>query len=260
MRILLDCHAHFYPMFSARAFFNSAYLNLARLGRADEYGVIVMRSNEALPRSEMVARVRQECPGVKIQTFPKFDIAEYGDQRLLIFHGTQVVAKEGIEVLALFHDYKPRRELSLQELVTDISACGALVVLPWSLGKWWGPRGEVLSKLLSETDSGTIFLGDICQRSAGFGTLLPLVDQYHLNGILGGSDPLPIRGDERRAGLLATGVDCEGVVDGTLTERLIEALRYANKLSVIGSKDNFPLVLYRWGRLKFERRFFRKPE
>lgn len=260
MRLLLDCHAHFYPMYSARAFFSSAYQNLQRLDQSDEYGLIVLRSSDALPRSELVARLRRECSGVNVETFPKFDIVQHDGKRLLIFHGTQVVAKEGIEVLALFHDYKPRREYGLQELVKDISACGALAVLPWSLGKWWGARGEVLAKFLAETDTQTIFIGDICQRSARFGSLLPLVHQYDLSGILGGSDPLPIPGDERRAGLLATGVVCEGPIDGTLVERLIEALRYAERLSVVGSKDSFPLVLYRWGRLVYQKKFSRKSE
>lgn len=128
---------------------------------------------------------------------------------LLVVAGRQAVTREGLEVLS-FPTRGPARDGDpLARLLEETEGRGEIAVLPWGFGKWRGRRRRTLEAALEEAadteDRRLLFAGDSSTRP----WLLPPPGPFRLARrrgvpILGGSDPLPLRGEERRAGRLAT--------------------------------------------------------
>jgi SAM-dependent methyltransferase len=135
-----------------------------------------------------------------------------GTLPVLVIAGRQIVSGERVEVLALgtrarIPDGKP-----LAATIEAARAAGALAVLPWGFGKWWGERGRLVDAYLARAPHGKIFLGDNGGRPIG----LPAPRQFaraFLRSIfvLPGSDPLPRAGEIERIGsygfILRLGLD-----------------------------------------------------
>ncbi len=120
---------------------------------------------------------------------------------LLLVSGYQIATRDGLEVLALGTRTRTADGLPLDASIEAAGVAGALPVIPWGFGKWSGRRGAIVEKLLSGRDAGTIWLGD----NGGRSKLLrspPLFGRAAELGmpVLRGSDPLPFKSHERRAG------------------------------------------------------------
>jgi len=124
-----------------------------------------------------------------------------GGERLVLVRGRQIVTAESLEVLALFAAVTPPDGLPLREAVDLVRESGALAVIPWGFGKWWGARGRLVRELIRAREPGALFLGDNGCRPR-IGARPPLFEHARRRGvrILPGSDPLPLPGHERRAG------------------------------------------------------------
>jgi hypothetical protein len=121
-----------------------------------------------------------------------------GHPVLIAVAGRQLTTAEGVEVLALLHTEAFPDGQRLQDTVAAIQRAGALPVLPWGFGKWLGRRGTLVRALLRAHD-GPLFLGDNGGRPAVLPTPALLVEGARLE-VLPGSDPLPLRDHETRAG------------------------------------------------------------
>jgi hypothetical protein len=78
---------------------------------------------------------------------------------------------------------------------------GALPVVPWGFGKWSGRRGKFLAEFLSQTQAQSLFLGD----NGGRPWFWPDPEPFQAvantgRRVLPGSDPLPFKSHEGRAG------------------------------------------------------------
>jgi hypothetical protein len=128
-------------------------------------------------------------------------LATRGGQRLCLIAGRQVACREGLEVLLLgttrtFEDGRP-----IRELLSETAALGVPRVIPWGPGKWLFGRGRLLSQLLQEFRSPTLFLGDEGGRP-GFWAYPA---HFALGARLGvrdlpGTDPLPFSHDVAKVG------------------------------------------------------------
>lgn len=121
---------------------------------------------------------------------------------ILVLAGRQVVSAERVEILALataacFPDGQPA-----EQLVDAMIDAGALVILPWGVGKWIGQRGRVIDHLLQRDERRQILLGDISARPRFWRER-----RLRARPVLRGSDPLPIKGDSRRIGTFGTALD-----------------------------------------------------
>jgi hypothetical protein len=119
---------------------------------------------------------------------------------LAIAAGRQVVSLEGIEVLALLTRATLVDGLDLAATVNAVRSAGALAVLPWGAGKWLGTRGRLVSNFVSGAMRDKVFTGD----NGGRPGLWPMPEVLHVRKadrpVISGSDPLPLPGEERRAG------------------------------------------------------------
>jgi SAM-dependent methyltransferase len=124
-----------------------------------------------------------------------------GTLPVLVIAGRQIVSAERIEVLALGTRTQMADGRPLAATIDAVRADGAVAVLPWGFGKWWGARGRMIDAYLDTAPAGAIFLGDNGGRPLG----APAPGQFARAAarsvfILPGSDPLPLAGEIERIG------------------------------------------------------------
>lgn len=122
--------------------------------------------------------------------------------------GHQVVTAERVEVLGLLLRDKPDDGRTAEDTVRDLLDRGAIPVLSWAPGKWLGPRGRSLTRLLGLFGPDQIALGDTTLRAIGI-PVPTIMKAARTRGyrVLHGSDPLPLVGEETVAGQYASRLD-----------------------------------------------------
>ncbi len=133
---------------------------------------------------------------------------ETGGRAFDLVAGRQIVTAERLEVLAAGVLTHVDDGQDLEATLEAVRAAGSVPILPWSPGKWTGPRGAAVGRALAAAASGRLALGDVAIRSLG----LPEPRWFQAarrNGIavVAGSDPLPAAGDAKRAGRYASAAE-----------------------------------------------------
>ena len=77
-----------------------------------------------------------------------------GTLPVLVIAGRQIVSAERIEVLALGTRTQIPDGQPLAATIDAVRADGALAVLPWGFGKWWGARGRMVDAYLETATGG----------------------------------------------------------------------------------------------------------
>lgn len=217
---LIDGHVHFYDCYDRAAFFGGAQANF----RAAAAGLgLALQTPGWLLFSETAAdhyfrRFRDEANGPARNGGRFLATAEAcalrvvgeGGAELMLIAGRQIVTAERLEVLALACDAEFADGEPLAKTLDRVQAAGAIAVLPWAFGKWWGRRGALIAQAIEA--AGDVCLGD----NGGRPRLLPepgLLRRAAARNIpvLPGSDPLPLAGEAGGAGRL--GFVLEGEID-----------------------------------------------
>ena len=211
--ILCDAHVHLWPRFKTEQLLSSARENFfaqcrdswatpptmallfADTARAEGFAALtaLAESGSAVGRFQ-VRKTAEEHSLVAI------DPARPGE-RMFLLGGRQIVTAEKIEVLSLASPAIVEDGLELAETIARVREGKGMAVLPWGVGKWLGRRGAIVSRYLSQAEPGGLFVGD----NGGRPSLWPrpvLFAQAAARGIglLSGSDPLPLPGEEDRIG------------------------------------------------------------
>jgi hypothetical protein len=107
------------------------------------------------------------------------------------------VTAEKLEILALGMDVSVKNGLSAEDTLKAIRAQDAVPVLSWSPGKWFFSRGKRIRALIETQAAGSFLIGDTGLRPT-FWPLPSLMKMASRRGytIIGGSDPLPLAGEE----------------------------------------------------------------
>lgn len=267
--VLVDAHVHVHPGFAGDAFLDAALANFrkaaAALGRPEDFlGCLLLAEMSEMRRMPGWLRRANHPEGNGMWRFERTGETESlvarrvsgGDgARLLVIAGRQIATREGIEVLALASDAGVLDGLSFGETLQRVRTSGALPVLPWGFGKWWGRRGQLVSGALARRGSALLFLGDNAGRPA-LGGEPSLFRQARDCGVavLPGSDPLPLPWHAGRAGshgfVLEGGLDAEHPA-WDLRQRLRE-LRESPP--VFGRRVTFPGFLCDQAALRARRR------
>lgn len=222
---ILDTHLHLYPCFDLPLAFNQFLDNTSRLGaqaarvaclaeRHDCQYYQSMVSGETMPDGFRL----QEVSDNQISLMRKID-----GLSLTLIPGRQIISQERVEILALgcqeiIEDGQPALDV-----VYQIIQLGQVPVMPWSPGKWFGARGELIKKLITELEPGDFLIGDTPLRPYGW-TTPGLMKLARTRGyaVVAGSDPLPFSGEENWLGAYCT-------VAQTKTEQTANELLHALK-------------------------------
>jgi hypothetical protein len=212
--IFVDGHVHMHPQFNTAQALDSAARNLERAAKrlscAESVGVLLlaeMHGHDWFGTTRL--RVLSGNAGVgtwtiELSSEPETLIArsDVHRKRLLVIAGRQVITAERIEVLALLTPGKFTDGLPLEETLAAAHSAGAVVVLPWGVGKWLGRRGRLVRRALSRhLPARPVLAGD----NGGRPWCWPRPRIFAIaetSGIpvLPGTDPLPLPDQETRIG------------------------------------------------------------
>jgi SAM-dependent methyltransferase len=207
--VLVDAHVHLHERSALERCLDAAAANFsratARLGAEGEvFGCLMLAEIAGIDCFAALAD-GQLCAGAW-QIGPTEETVSLlatrsGALPVLVIAGRQIVSAERVEVLALGTRARIPDGQPLAATIDAIRADGALAVLPWGFGKWWGERGRIVDAYLASAPQGKVFLGDNGGRPIG----LPAPRQFAraaLRGmlVLPGSDPLPRTGEIERIG------------------------------------------------------------
>lgn len=211
--LLVDGHVHLHRCFPLEAFLERARANLSSVGRrltgsAPWFGVLLFTESAGMDRFGSLARRaggewrfgggwRLEAtsePEALVARSPR-------DEALVLVAGRQVVTDCRLEVLALGTRSTFRDGEGLHATVERVRSRGALPVLPWGFGKWWGGRRTLVEEAVEAAPAGSLLLGDNGGRPRG-APEPALFQRARAKGIpvLAGSDPLPFPAEIRRVG------------------------------------------------------------
>ena len=210
MRLIADAHVHVYPFYAPGVALATLRRNLAALDErarclaflAERFDCHFFADFAREPSRLIAAPVRVEVRGESLL------LQEQGFPDLYIFAGRQIVTRERIEVLALTVDAGPPDGLSAEETIAGIRERGGVPVLSWAPGKWFFARGKVVARLLERFAPGTLLVGDTGLRPRGW-PMPGLIQDALANGfgLVAGSDPLPVPGEEVMMGKYGIGMD-----------------------------------------------------
>jgi hypothetical protein len=250
MRTALDTHVHLHPVYDLARTFAAARDVLAGAAGPDGAAGLCLteaagcRAFDTLRDGGWVVPAWTVAPAEDGRTLRVSPAT--GGEGLWIVAGRQIVTRERIEVLALGCGTEVPDGLAAEDAVGRVSSTGALPVLPWAPGKWFGGRGRLVATLMDRFGPSAVALADTALRPIGWPT--PVLIRRGLREgfrVLAGSDPLPFAGEEGRIGRYAT------VVDGPLDpdEAAASILRLLGPggppLLTVGRRPCFPATALR---------------
>lgn len=216
-RIIMDGHVHIYPGYDVPEAVECLFCNLtANAPAAPPETCTVMIGLLAESRACRFYRdIAQSRTSINSESW-RFEagpdegsvtIHEHGVIKGFLVAGRQIVTAEKLEVLGLGSDISVNDGLPAEETIRAVRAQGAVPVLSWSPGKWFFARGKRVQSLLETHTPGDFLMGDTGLRP----TVWPLpflMKSAARQGfvIIGGSDALPLPGEECQLG--SYGVSC----------------------------------------------------
>lgn len=220
--ILVDTHVHFHRLFDTEAFLGAAKANFGSaatklaLGKSTCGVLILTRGLDewSLRDLRTVSTASHTSPWSYEATAEDNSLLAlyHGQVQMLLVAGRQLRTAEALEVLAVGSDADLPHDCPIDETLEAVRASGALPVVPWGFGKWWGRRGRVLDRLLETQPRESFFLGDNGGRPRAF----PRPRFFKKAAGLGirdlpGSDPLPFAREVARPG--SCGFIASGALD-----------------------------------------------
>lgn len=213
--ILIDTHLHIYDCYNIIRFFKEAKKNFShyhkKLKSTEKFvGILFLTESKGLNYFEKLQKNSNDI----IQNLEKENfIGKKSDENcsivfettdsnnIIIIAGQQIITKEKLEVLSLGTRQKIEYSLSLEETVKRIIDIGAIPILPWGVGKWLGQRNGIVNEFLKKNGETRFFLGD----NSGRLSIMKAPTLFNVSGqnkklVLRGSDPLPIKSQEKKAG------------------------------------------------------------
>jgi hypothetical protein len=193
--LAIDSHVHLHSAAGAMEALHTAHDRLSRNGRT---GVVMLAERQGFDvlnaiRDNLVATSEPES----------FWLDE--KRTLLILAGSQIISSEKLEILALATTTRMTDGAPAEKIIADMTAAGAIIILPWGVGKWLGKRGALVDRLLASARPGTLLLGDNGGRP-GFWPVRQFRSGPH---VLSGSDPLPLPGWPAGLAKLASLIDVD---------------------------------------------------
>lgn len=221
MVLAADTHVHAYPHFDLGRLFRESLRSLGRLEAGAVSAIFLTERHDCHVFAELSHRASAAPELMKVEAGTEpgaLWVTMAPDQRLLVIAGRQIVTAERLEVLCLTADAEVRDGLPIRAALAATREAGGIPVIPWSPGKWTGSRARLIRHLLDDSGVAPFLLADSSLRPRGWPRPAAFRHAERRGiGILAGSDPLPLPGQEARAGTygIVTGDDFD--VDSPIT-------------------------------------------
>lgn len=215
MLLAADTHVHVYPQFDLGRFFRECLRNLGRLEADAAFAIFLTERYDCHVFAGLRNGSMTVPDSMKIEAAAEpgaLWAAMASGERLLVIAGRQIVTAERLEVLCLTADAEIRDGLPIRAAVAATREAGGVPVVPWSPGKWTGSRGRHVRRLIDESGVGPFLLADSSLRPRGWPRPAAFRHAGRRGiGILAGSDPLPLPGQEAVSGTygIVTEVDVD---------------------------------------------------
>jgi hypothetical protein len=247
--ILVDTHVHVYPSYNVGNLLSSAVEHFSvlglGLGEASADRCLCLTETQQNHFFAMWHAAESSVVGGGWRVMRSDDSRVLRAQHtqmgsVWVVAGRQVISRERLEVLALVCDGNVEDGQSLDATLSAIRAAGAVPVLSWAPGKWWGARGVVVKQALQQNTPTDLAVGDIPMRSWIWGEPA-IMREAHQRGfrILAGTDPLPLKGEESGVGRYAMAIHARTPQTGADLIELLRTslLRESPAVQIAGRRD-----------------------
>ncbi|MEM8757567.1 MAG: hypothetical protein AAGF47_07275 [Planctomycetota bacterium] len=261
---VVDGHVHLRDRFNPSDVLDAAWTNLgraaARLGEPSFRAMLLLAEADGEHAFERLAG--SGTPVGRWRTEPTAEPAVLRVVRddaaaLTLVQGRQWACDERLEVLTLGSGAQAAEGLAdgmpIRECIRAGLELGAVVTLPWGVGKWTGPRRGLMLELLEEF-GGSIAVGDSMARPRGFSDRVLARAAADGVPILPGTDPLPIGRHRNRVGRFGWWHGSPAA-SGAVEPWLRSAVRSIHdRGGPIGARDHAPVVAIDQVRLRLASR------
>jgi len=248
--VLADTHVHLYEGFDLDRAFEAAFENLAGLARSLPPEDRQRDLSLALLLAERSGcHVFERLASLKPGSLRRHDLGGTPEDGVLVVRnrqaqtlhlvaGRQLATRDRIEILALATTRTDLRDGDPAADTLDRLGAAALAVLAWAPGKWFGSRGRLVRSLIDSASPERLLIGDTSARPWGWGE--PHIMRAARSrgfGVLAGSDPFPLRGQEALIGRYATAFVAPGDPPTSATGWRTLLTDHAARLRRVGRRD-----------------------
>lgn len=213
--IVFDGHTHIYDCYDLDGFVLAAFQNLTKIGEklqpgtGVDYFLLMAEATGVFYFNKLRGMSKEDGAGLRNRPWRVKKSSElsalelhhdkFPATRITLVAGRQLITAEKLELLALMSDKDFENGQDLSSTVEAVAEEGGIPVCPWGAGKWLGDRGKVLKNYLKNPHPH-FSIGD----NGGRPSLWPRPAIFNSptcsHRIVSGSDPLPLKGDEKRVG------------------------------------------------------------
>ena len=201
MKVYIETHAHFYPVFDLEIFLKSFIANTKLKNSDSSVGIIFLTESSNFNYFDVFSE-RYRVNDFVIKRVSDYVLEFESDSKLIYFiKSKQVVTKEKIELLIVGFNYIGDGEESVKIIDSSIEK-DALIILPWGFGKWNFRKKKHIKELINKySEYDLFFLGDNVSRTVNFlsNDIFEFAKKKGIR-VLNGSDPLPFKGEDKYVG------------------------------------------------------------
>ncbi len=243
---ILDTHLHLYPVYDLSRAFNQLLDRSAHLGdQVSRAACLAERHDCQYFKQLLEGEIKLSGFNVEQVVENEIRLTRDSDQLSLnLLPGRQVITRENIEILALSCPEMIADGQPALDVIFQLNQLNRIPVIAWSPGKWFGERGKLVKRLITELDRQDFLIGDTTLRPYGWG-IPGLMKQAQQLGfaVIAGSDPLPFSGEENWLGAYYTVIESEQNLSATALLKAIKQGDTSLTLRSEGKRSN-PLALF----------------
>lgn len=245
--ILIDSHVHFHKCFKIEKFFSSVFQNfstevLKHEEKSDWYGVLCLTEisgsnffealfSKKIAPDEFSLEFTNEEESVIVKN--KYD------EIIIVIAGKQIIAQNGIEVLALGTTKNFETNNCIEKTISEVNESSAIAVLPWGVGKWLGRKKEIIKKFVFENSEEKFFLGDNSGRPSFWAEPdIFEIGKSSNHFILAGTDALAIPREENKTGTYGFYLNSEINLEEPAKDLLSQISNLKAQPKIFGNLEN----------------------
>ncbi|MFZ1289736.1 MAG: hypothetical protein WAR79_06585 [Melioribacteraceae bacterium] len=208
--LLIDSHVHIHDCFDTNEFFESVFENFENIAEEinkseDWIGILLLSEisginyfNKLINNDSIIDAKKFSIR--KTEENNSLIIENNKSQILIIVAGKQIIARDGIEILALCSNSEFENGKDVEHTVREINKIGGIPVLPWGVGKWLGSRKKIIENYVRESKD-FFFLGDNSARPSFWSEpQIFKLGKLKKHFVLPGTDALPITSEQNKTG------------------------------------------------------------